>query len=141
MDQNRAFVEVEILTSDANRGRYSVVAAIFLFVATSAVVLWQSSRLAVLWDVSYILENATRIAAGDRPYRDFPLPYAPLTFVLQAAIIRLTGRMYWHHIAYIAAIGGAASAVTFAIVRRLLPDLHALLLCTPLSLLGIYCIL
>jgi len=34
------------------------------------------------------------------PYRDFPLPFAPLTFGIQAAIIRFCGRAYWHHIAY-----------------------------------------
>ena len=49
-------------------------AALALFVATAAVVLWQNSRLAVLWDLSYILENAFRISLGGVPYRDFPLP-------------------------------------------------------------------
>lgn len=55
-------------------------AALLLFSATAAVVLWQNSRLGVLWDLSYILENCYRISLGDVPYRDFPLPYAPLTF-------------------------------------------------------------
>jgi hypothetical protein len=66
-----------------------------LFTASAAVVIWQNTRLAVLWDASYVLENASRIAAGDVPYREFPIPYAPLTFLGQAAIIRILGRAYW----------------------------------------------
>ena len=68
-------------------------AALLLFLATAAVVVWQNSRLGVLWDLSYILENSYRVSLGDVPYRDFPLPYAPLTFLTQAALIKLTGRV------------------------------------------------
>src|SRR5215470_3081920 len=74
--------------------------AAFLFTATAAIVVWQNSRLGVLWDLSYILENSYRISLGDMPYRDFPFPYAPLTFMVQAVIIKLTGRVFWHHIVY-----------------------------------------
>jgi len=45
------------------------------------------------------------MSLGDVPYRDFPFPYAPLTFLIQASIIRLTGRVFWHHIAYCAVAG------------------------------------
>src|SRR5436305_7319928 len=86
-------------------------ATALLFVSTACVVLWQSSRLTVLWDFSFILENATRMAMGDVPYRDFPFPYAPLTFAIQSIIIRLFGRAAWHHAAYAALAGGAASAL------------------------------
>jgi hypothetical protein len=92
----------------------------------------------VLWDASYVLENATRIAAGDVPYRDFPFPYPPLTFALQALIIKLFGRAWWHHVAYAALACGAASAMTYAVARSFTKA--AFLLCLPLALLGIYCI-
>src|ERR1043165_7452390 len=85
------------------------VAALLLFAASAAVVVWQNSRLGVLWDAGYILENASRISRGDVPYRDFPFPYAPLTFLTQAALIKLTGRVFWHHIVYCAAVGGLAN--------------------------------
>jgi hypothetical protein len=135
-------VEQRIVTSRRFFARTSVdtLAAIFLFATSAAVVLWQNLRLTSLWDVSYILENATRIAAGDVPYRNFPFPYAPLTFVVQAAIIRTFGRVYWHHIAYAAIACGAASVLAFAIARRLLPFAPSLLITLPLSVLGIYCI-
>lgn len=121
--------------------RFERLAAPLLFLATAAVVVWQNRRLTVLWDLCYILENATRIAAGDVPYRDFPFPYAPLTFVTQAAIIRLFGRAIWHHVAWAGLCGGAACALTYAIVRRIAADARlAFVLTLPLVLLGIYCI-
>ncbi|MDX6385096.1 MAG: hypothetical protein QOK48_2669, partial [Blastocatellia bacterium] len=58
----------------------SWIAGLLLFTATALVVLWQNSRLAVLWDLSYTLENSYRISLGDVPYRDFPFVHAPLTF-------------------------------------------------------------
>jgi len=103
-------------------------------------VLWQNARLAILWDVSYVLENATRIAAGDVPYRDFPFPYAPLTFVVQAAIVRLFGRVYWHHVAYAMLACGVATALTYLVVRRFVTRATAVWLTLPLALLGIYCV-
>jgi hypothetical protein len=118
----------------------------FLFLATAAVVVSQNSRLGVLWDLSYILENSARISLGDVPYRDFPFPYAPLTFLVQAAIIKLTGRVFWHHIVYCAVVGGLGSVLTWRIVLNLLRGLApsarlaAFCLTLPLICLGIYCI-
>jgi len=114
--------------------------AIVLGVATSVVVLVQNARLTVLWDLSYILENATRIAMGDVPYRDFPFPYAPLTFVMQALIIKLFGRALWHHVAYAVVAGGTATGLTYAIVRCTADRTRAAILTLPLIPLGIYCI-
>jgi hypothetical protein len=115
--------------------------ALMLGAAASVVVLVQNARLTVLWDLSYILENATRIAMGDVPYRDFPFPYAPLTFVMQALIIKLFGRALWHHVAYAVVAGGAATALTYGIVRCAADRTRAAILTLPLIPLGIYCIL
>ncbi len=121
-------------------------AAALLFCGTAAVVLWQNSRLGILWDLSYILETAQRIAAGDIPYRDFPLPFAPLTFLAQAAVIKLTGRVFFHHVLYAAAAGGLGTVLTWRILLNHLRDkvptarLCAFLLALPLIFLGIYSI-
>src|SRR6267378_7957854 len=93
--------------------------AAILFFATAAVVVWQNLRLGILWDLSYILENSFRISVGDVPYRDFPFPYAPLTFLVQAALIKLTGRVFWHHIAYCAVVGGLGTVLTWRILLNL----------------------
>jgi len=117
-----------------------------LFAVTAGVVLWQNARVTVLWDLSYILENATRISQGQLPYRDFPFPYAPLTFLTQASIIRLFGRVFWHHVAYAAVMGGVATVVAWRVLLRILYGrvqhawTSALLLAMPCCVLGIYCI-
>lgn len=121
-------------------------AALLLFAASAAVVVWQNSRLGVLWDASYILENSSRISLGDVPYRDFPFPYAPLTFLTQAAVIKLTGRAFWHHIVYSAAVGGLSSVLAWRVILNCLRGglkharLVAYLLSAPLVVLGIYAI-
>ena len=121
-------------------------AGLFLFLSTSAVVLWQNSRLAVLWDLSYILENSYRISLGDLPYRDFPFPYAPATFLVQALIIKLTGRVFFHHVLYCAIVGGLGTILTWRILVHILrsvipaPRLVAFFLAAPLAVLGIYSI-
>lgn len=119
---------------------------LLLFLATALVVVWQNSRLAVLLDLSHVLDNAYRISLGDIPYRDFPFPYPPLTFLIQATIIKLTGRVFWHTIAYCAVMGGIGSILTWRILINLLSEtitharLLAFILSLPLIVLGIYCI-
>ena len=121
-------------------------AALFLFSATAAVVVWQNSRLGVLWDLSYVLDSSFRISLGDLPYRDFPFPHAPLTFLVQAALIKLGGRVFWHTTVYCALMGGLATVMTWRILLNVLRDtlaharLVAFLLSLPLAVLGIYCI-
>ncbi|MGH9560421.1 MAG: hypothetical protein ACRD3S_03110, partial [Terracidiphilus sp.] len=88
--------------------------------ATAGVVLWQNAHVAVLFDLSYILNTAERIALGQIPYRDFPLAHAPLTFLIQAAIIRLTGRVLFHHVLYTAIVGGLGTVLTWRIALTLL---------------------
>src|SRR5690349_12698709 len=117
--------------------------ALCLAVASAAIVIWQNSRLAVLWDLSYILENSYRISLGQIPYRDFPFPYAPLTFLTQAALIKLTGRVFFHHVIYCAVVNGLSVLLTWRILLRILyattnKRLLALVLTTPLAVLSVY---
>src|SRR2546426_5876265 len=120
--------------------------ALLLFLVTAAIVIWQNSRLGVLWDLSYVLENSYRISLSDIPYRDFPFPYPPLTFLIQAAIVKLTGRVFWHHIAYCAVTGGLATVLTWRILLSLLRTevvrsrSLAFMLSLPVIVLGIYCV-
>ncbi len=121
-------------------------AAATLFAATAGVVFWQNAHVAVLFDLSYILNTAQRIALGQVPYRDFPLAHAPLTFLMQAAIIRLTGRVFFHHVLYVAITGGLGTVLAWRIALASLRGRVAaawtlsLLPAAPLIFLGIYCI-
>ncbi|MGB7986448.1 MAG: hypothetical protein WCF54_14875 [Terracidiphilus sp.] len=124
-----------------------LLAAATLFLASAAVVLWQNAHLCVLWDASYTLDTSFRIALGQMPYRDFPLVHSPLTFLIQAAIMRLTGRVFFHHVLYAAIVNGLATVLAWRIVLRTLRGhLRAawsvsLLLAAPLVPLGIYSVL
>jgi hypothetical protein len=126
--------------------RRDFLAGAVLFLATAAFVLWQNSQIAILWDLSYLLDISYRIALGQMPYRDFPLVHPPLTFLLQAVIMRLAGRHYFLHVAYAALIGGLATVVTWRVILRFLDNKvpHAwwisLLLAAPLTVLGVYSI-
>ena len=130
------------MTKTCSWGPRDFAAAIILFAVTAGVILWQNAHIAVLWDLSYVLDTAARIAAGQMPYRDFPLVHSPLTFVVQAAIMRLTGRVLFHHTLYVAAIGGLSTLLTWRIALRITRSWPiALVLAAPLAVLGIYCIL
>ena len=124
---------------DTRRARFALAA--FLFLATAAVTFWQNAHVAVLWDLSYLLDSSDRFALGQVPYRDFPFAHAPLTFLLQATLIRVTGRVYWHHIVYAALAGAMGTLLTWRILYRLVErELLAALLALPLTVVGIYCI-
>src|SRR5437667_3671793 len=132
------------VTSSRSPHWTNLCAALFLFLAPASVIVWQNSRLAVLWDLSYTLENSYRISLGDIPYRDFPFAHAPLTFLIQAAIIKLGGRVFWHHAAYCAIASGLSTVLTWRIINNVLRErvtharLIAFVLSLPLIPLGIY---
>jgi len=137
-------VRVSRKLSGAKRTLLQCLIAAALFLATAAFTLWQNSRVAVLWDLSYLLDSSYRIALGQFPYRDFPFAHAPLTFLLHAAIIKLFGRVYMPHILCAAIEAGLATLLLWRILlRQLAPLAHsaslvAFLLATPLTVVGIY---
>jgi hypothetical protein len=132
------------------RERWSLrdfIAAAFLFLASATVILWQNAHLTVLWDASYTLDTSFRIALNQMPYRDFPLVHTPLTFLIQAAIIRLAGRVFFHHILYAAIVGGLSTVLAWRIALNTLVGrvreywAVSLLLAVPLIVVGNYSIL
>ncbi len=110
-----------------------------LAVASGSVVAWQTAHVAVLYDLGYVLNIAYRISAGDVPYRDFPMPYPPLTFLVQALLIRLAGPHYLVQIIYAVGVNAAATGLAYWIVHRVVRDWRlAAVLCLPLTVLGVY---
>ncbi len=129
--------------------RRDYLAAALLFLGTAGFIVWQNTRVAVLWDLGYLLDTGWRIALGQMPYRDFPLAHAPLTFLIQAGLIRLGGRHFLLVAAYAAIAGGLASVLTWRILVRMIEGaavfgratwLMALVIAAPLIPLGIYSI-
>lgn len=129
------------------RRHRDLLAGLALFGATAATILWQNAHLCVLWDFSYVLDSAARMALGQVPYRDFPFVHPPMPFLIQAAILRLAGRIYWHHAVYCALAGGLGTAVTWRILWHTLRGkvrhdwATSVLLAAPLAVVGVYCIL
>ena len=115
-----------------------------LFAATAAFTLSQDAHVAVLWDLSYLLDTSWRIALGQVPYRDFPLVHPPLSFLIQAALMRIAGRAYCVQIAYAALVGGLGTVIAWRIIFRILREKIgwawpvSLALAAPLCVLGIY---
>jgi hypothetical protein len=128
----------------SRQSRKDICAATLLFLATVGFVLWQNTQIAILWDLSYLLDTSWRIALGQIPYRDFPLVHPPLTFLIQEAIMRLAGRHYELHVVYAAIVGGLGSVVSWRIILRTLAGklgaawMISLLLAAPLTVLGVY---
>jgi hypothetical protein len=126
------------------RVRRDFLAGAALFLATAVFLLWQNSQIAILWDLSYLLDTSWRIALGQVPYRDLPLVHPPLTFLLQAAIMRIAGRHFLLSAAYVSLVGGLGTVLAWRIALRILKDrvgspwLVSLLLAAPLTALGIY---
>jgi hypothetical protein len=85
------------------------------------------------------------MSLGQVPYRDFPFPYPPLSFLIQATLIKLVGRAFWHHVVYCAVMGGGATVLAWRILINLFREtpharLLAFFLSLPLVVLGIYCV-
>ena len=119
---------------------------VLLFVASAGFVLWRNTEVGVLVDIAYPLNIATRIAAGDVPYADFPLAHAPGEFLVQALLIKLLGPHFLVQIAYATILGGLATMLAYAISVRVLahamerPHALAAVLSLPLVPLGVYAI-
>ena len=115
-----------------------------MFLASAGFVLWQNSQVVVLWDVTYLLDTAWRIALGQVPYRDFPLVHPPLTFVIQALLMRLFGRVYLVPVVYAAILNGLGTVIAWRILLRVLrwrivsAYAASFLLALPLIFLGIH---
>lgn len=92
----------------------------FLYVATAWFVWRQSARAVPLWDLSFILEYANRMTLGQHPYRDFPFAYPPVTFLIQAVIIRIFGHAVIHHLIYAAVTAGASTLLAWRLIMRVL---------------------
>jgi len=127
-------------------GRSPLLVPVLLFAASAAFTFWRNTQVAVLVDIAYVLNTATRIAAGDVPYAQFPLAQAPLEFLTQALLIKLFGPHFFVQIAYATIVGGLATVLTYVIARRLVtgvvaePAALAAILAIPLVPLGVYAI-
>ncbi|OYT73635.1 MAG: hypothetical protein CFK52_01575 [Chloracidobacterium sp. CP2_5A] len=107
-------------------------AACLLALSAGAAHQWQTTRIGALGDFAYILDTAWRIAQGEVMYRDFVLPHSPLTFHVQATLIKLFGFSYGLTVWYCTAVNVTYVLLTYQLMRILLPPWSAVGLCAPL---------
>ncbi len=90
--------------------------SILLAFLSSLVVVLQTSRFWVLFDLSYILEHSFRMSLGEVIYKDFFVPYPPGTLLIQEYLIKAFGASLYPQIIYCSLI----SFLTFLFVYRIL---------------------
>ncbi|QUV94982.1 hypothetical protein J8C00_08850 [Chloracidobacterium sp. E] len=103
-----------------------------LAVGAGAVHQWQTGRIGVLGDYAYIVDTAWRIAQGEVMYRDFGLPHSPLTFHVQATLIKVFGFSYGVTAWYCTVVNVGYVLLTYGLVRVLVPGWSGVALCVPL---------
>jgi hypothetical protein len=111
-----------------------------LGVGAGVVHQWQTGRIGVLGDYAYVVDTAWRIAQGEVMYRDFGLPHSPLTFHVQAALIRVFGFSYGVTAWYCTVVNVAYVVLTYGLVRELVAGWGGVALCVPLVWLAPHCI-
>ena len=111
-----------------------------LAVGAGAVHQWQTGRIGVLGDYAYIVDTAWRIAQGEVMYWDFGLPHSPLTFHVQATLIRVFGFSYGVTAWYCTVVNVGYVLLTYGLVRVLVPGWSGVALCVPLVWLAPHCI-
>jgi hypothetical protein len=105
-----------------------------------AVHQWQTGRVGVLGDYAYIVDTAWRIAQGEVMYRDFGLPHSPLTFHVQATLIKVFGFSYGVTAWYCTVVNVVYVVLTYGLVRVVVPGWSGVALCVPLVWLAPHCI-
>jgi hypothetical protein len=71
------------------------------------------------FDQSIVFDGSYRVASGQVPYRDFVMPFGPVTFWLQALVFRALGVSYLAYVAGAAVVNVLATLAAVAMVRML----------------------
>ncbi len=73
------------------------------------------------FDQSIVFDGSYRIVSGQIPYKDFLIPFGPMTFWLQAIFFKIFGISYFVYICGAAVINVVVAAESFFLVRILFP--------------------
>jgi hypothetical protein len=73
------------------------------------------------FDQCIVFDGGYRVVSGQIPYRDFVMPFGPVTFWLQAFFFRLFGVSYFGYLVGAAAVNVLAALCAVFVVRQLVP--------------------
>lgn len=96
-----------------------VLAASVLAAAAFAAAWWSSRRTYDLIDMTYLIENASRIKQGEVPYRDFVLVLPPLHYYIQAAVLSVAGNCAFAFLLTGCAFSALTTFLTYWLCRQL----------------------
>lgn len=80
---------------------------------------YAGSRGFYAFDQSIVFDGSYRVVSGQIPYKDFMMPFGPVTFALQALYFELLGVSYHSYLVGSASIGFFATMVSACIIRSL----------------------
>jgi 4-amino-4-deoxy-L-arabinose transferase-like glycosyltransferase len=73
------------------------------------------------FDQSIVFDGSYRVVTGQTPYKDFLIPFGPMTFWLQAIFFKIFGISYFVYICGAAIINVFVAAESFFLIRLLFP--------------------
>lgn len=98
--------------------------AVVAAVCALAVILTLKSGMRGFYpfDQSIVFDGSYRVAQGQVPYRDFVMPFGPVTFWLHSIFFKLLGVSYFSYVLGAAVVNLLAAAAGVGLVRLLFPD-------------------
>ncbi len=74
------------------------------------------------FDQSIVFDGSYRVSTGQIPFKDFVIPFGPMTFWLQGGIFKLFGASYASYIFGAAVINSLVTGICFWILRIIFPN-------------------
>ena len=91
-------------------------------VISSLIVVYFASKSIQLYDLSHFLNTGLKISKGDVPYRDFHLIHNPLSFYLQALLIKLGANNYLLNLLWMFLVNFYSGYFVFSILKEIIND-------------------
>jgi hypothetical protein len=118
------------MKTEAGRTSTSTIAELAAAAGVLIVAFYLSTRAGgrgfYAFDQSIVFDGSYRVLSGQVPYRDFLMPFGPVTFWLHAVFFKLLGTTYQAYVAGAGAVNVAATLTAMLIVRLLFPSLRFL---------------
>ncbi len=105
--------------SPASLSERASILAVALFAAAASA--YSGSRGFFAFDEAIVFDGGFRVLSGQVPYRDFLIPFGPISFLLQAVFFALFGVNWPAYLAHAAVLNAGAALMTWWLVRGVSP--------------------
>lgn len=122
------FIEMESLRGRRGAALYGV--ACIALAVVAGWFNWQTGHRGISpLDQSIIFDGAWRIAQGEVPYKDFLMPFGPVTFWIQAAFFKVFGATWTATVIAASLVNATATLVAMRVTRFLTGGSRVLAVC------------